>query len=48
MDLSTLTAGRRVDTGSPGALDVHLDSTRTQRTLRTTLRGARDFLARER
>jgi dTDP-4-dehydrorhamnose reductase len=48
LDPSALTAGRRVDTGSPGALDVRLDSTQTQRTLRTTLRGARDFLARTR
>jgi dTDP-4-dehydrorhamnose reductase len=48
LDASTLTAGRRADTGSPGALDVRLDSTRTQRMLRTTLRGARDFLHRER
>jgi dTDP-4-dehydrorhamnose reductase len=48
LDASTLTAGRRADTGSPGALDVRLDSTRTQRRLRTTLRGVRDFLHRER
>ncbi|MED7826758.1 SDR family oxidoreductase [Streptomyces chiangmaiensis] len=48
LDASMLTAGRRAGTGSPGALDVRLDSTRTQRTLRTTLRGARDFLRRER
>ncbi|MGW1888604.1 SDR family oxidoreductase [Streptomyces sp. NPDC001970] len=48
LDASMLTAGRRADTGSPGALDVRLDSTRTQRTLRTNLRGARDFLRRER
>lgn len=48
LDASMLTAGRRADTGSPGALDVRMDSTRTQRTLRTTLRGARDFLRRER
>lgn len=47
LDASMLTAGRRADTGSPGALDVRLDSTRTQRTLRTRLRGARDFLRRE-
>lgn len=44
---SRLAAGRRADTCSPGALDVRLDSTRTQRTLRTALRGARDFLRRE-
>ncbi|MEU9111729.1 sugar nucleotide-binding protein [Streptomyces sp. NPDC048483] len=48
LDASVLTAGCRAGTGSPGALDVRLDSTRTQRTLRTTLRGARDFLRRER
>lgn len=47
LDASRLAAGRRADTGSPGALDVRLDSTRTQRTLRTTLRGARDFLRRD-
>ncbi|MCF3172263.1 sugar nucleotide-binding protein [Streptomyces sioyaensis] len=48
LDASLLTAGCRADSGSPGALDVRLDSSRTQRTLRTTLRGARDFLRRER
>ncbi|PJJ00091.1 dTDP-4-dehydrorhamnose reductase [Streptomyces sp. 2333.5] len=48
LDASLLTAGCRADTGSPGALDVRLDSSRTQRTLRTTLRGARDFVRRER
>jgi dTDP-4-dehydrorhamnose reductase len=48
LDASTLPVGRRANTGSPGALDVRLDSTRTQRTLRATLRGARDFLHRER
>ncbi|MFI1157545.1 SDR family oxidoreductase [Streptomyces sioyaensis] len=48
LDASLLTAGCRAGTDSPGALDVRLDSTRTQRTLRTTLRGARDFLRRER
>ncbi|WP_043263006.1 sugar nucleotide-binding protein [Streptomyces sp. CT34] len=48
LDAAMLTAGSRAGTGSPGALDVRLDSTRTQRTLRTTLRGARDFLRRER
>ncbi|MFJ5803794.1 SDR family oxidoreductase [Streptomyces decoyicus] len=48
LDASTLKAGRRAGTGSPGALDVRLDSTRTQRKLRTTLRGARDFLRCER
>ncbi|GGX31780.1 SDR family oxidoreductase [Streptomyces noursei] len=48
LDASRLPTGRRADTGTPGALDVRLDSTRTQRTLRTTLRGARTFLRRER
>jgi len=48
LDASMLTAGCRAGTGSPGALDVRLDSSRTQRTLRTTLRGAREFLRRER
>jgi dTDP-4-dehydrorhamnose reductase len=48
LDASTLTAGHRAGTGFPGALDVRLDSTRTQRTLRTRLRGAREFLRRER
>lgn len=48
LDASTLPAGRSAGTGSPRALDVRLDSTRTQRTLRTTLRGAREFLRRER
>jgi dTDP-4-dehydrorhamnose reductase len=48
LDAAALTAGRRADAGSPGALDVRLDSTRTQRTLHTTLRGARDFLHRAR
>ncbi|WP_328884976.1 SDR family oxidoreductase [Streptomyces sp. NBC_00316] len=48
LDPCALTAGRRIGSGFPGALDVRLDSTRTQRALRTTLRGARDFLARER
>ncbi|TDE00926.1 SDR family oxidoreductase [Jiangella asiatica] len=48
LDASALATGRRADTGPPGPLDVRLDSTRTQRTLRTALRGARDFLRRER
>ncbi|WP_275465458.1 SDR family oxidoreductase [Streptomyces noursei] len=46
LDAARLRPGRRAGTGAPGALDVRLDSTRTQRTLRTTLRGARDFLRR--
>lgn len=48
LDASTLAVGCRAGTGSPGALDVRLDSARTQRILDTTLRGARDFLRRER
>ncbi len=47
LDASLLPAGRRAGTVS-GASDVRLDGTRTQRTLRTTLRGARDFLHEER
>lgn len=47
LDASRLPAGRRADTGAPGALDVRLDSRRTQRTLRTRLRGAREFLRRD-
>ena len=31
--------------GLPGAIDVRLDSTRTQARLTTRLRGAREFLA---
>ncbi|AIA02542.1 SDR family oxidoreductase [Streptomyces noursei] len=46
LDAARLTPGRRAGTGAPGALDVRLDSARTQATLRTTLRGARDFLRR--
>lgn len=48
LDAAVLTAGRRADSPFPGALDVRLDSTRTQRSVRTTLRGARDFLRRAR
>lgn len=44
LDAARFTAGRRADASSPGPLDVRLDSTRTQRALRTTLRGARAFL----
>jgi dTDP-4-dehydrorhamnose reductase len=40
---STLASGRRADASIPGALDVRLDS-RTQRRLRTNLRGTREFL----
>ncbi|MEU5662010.1 SDR family oxidoreductase [Streptomyces longwoodensis] len=45
LDPSRLAQGLRADTTLPGALDVRLDSRRTQRKLRTTLRSARDFLA---
>ncbi|MEU6350150.1 sugar nucleotide-binding protein [Streptomyces sp. NPDC047072] len=44
LDASRLRAGRRADTALPGPLDVRLDSRATQRGLRTTLRGARQFL----
>ncbi|WP_369184089.1 NAD(P)-dependent oxidoreductase [Streptomyces sp. Y1] len=44
LDPSALATGRRAETGTPGALDVRLDSARTQRILRTRLRGAREFL----
>ncbi len=43
VDSSRLPAGRRPDPASPG--DVRLDGTRTQRALRTRLRGAREFLS---
>ncbi|MEU3659759.1 sugar nucleotide-binding protein [Streptomyces sp. NPDC032940] len=45
LDASRLPTGLRAESGLPGALDVRLDSRATQRTLRTTLRGAREFLA---
>ncbi|WP_371750491.1 sugar nucleotide-binding protein [Streptomyces sp. NBC_01283] len=45
LDPATLPAGRRADTGVPGPLDVRLDSSRTQHSLRTRLRGAREFLS---
>ncbi|MGA5822049.1 SDR family oxidoreductase [Kitasatospora sp. NPDC094028] len=44
LDPAGLAAGRRADSGAPAALDVRLDSARTQRILRTRLRGAREFL----
>ncbi|MFE0777786.1 SDR family oxidoreductase [Streptomyces sp. NPDC058861] len=44
IDPALLPAGRRVDSPFPGALDVRLDSTVTQRRLHTRLRGAREFL----
>ncbi|MEU2855594.1 SDR family oxidoreductase [Streptomyces syringium] len=42
LDASRLPTGLRADT-LPGALDVRLDSTATRQSLRTTLRGARQF-----
>ncbi|MFH9613304.1 SDR family oxidoreductase [Streptomyces pratensis] len=45
LDGSRLPAGLRADSTHAGALDVRLDSRATQRKLRTTLRGARQFLA---
>ncbi|MFC8226095.1 SDR family oxidoreductase [Streptomyces sp. NPDC057287] len=44
LDASRLPAGLRAGSALPGALDVRLDSRATQRKLRTTLRGARQFL----
>ncbi|MFG2094102.1 SDR family oxidoreductase [Streptomyces sp. NPDC048612] len=44
LDATRLPAGRRADSRIPGPLDVRLDSTATQRRLRTRLRGAREFL----
>jgi dTDP-4-dehydrorhamnose reductase len=45
LDQAALPAGLRAATGLPGAIDVRLDSTRTQALLTTRLRGAREFLA---
>ncbi|MGW5685395.1 SDR family oxidoreductase [Nonomuraea sp. NPDC003754] len=44
LDADRLPTGRRADTGLPGPTDVRLDCAMTQRRLRTTLRGARQFL----
>jgi dTDP-4-dehydrorhamnose reductase len=44
LDQSKLHAGLRAASGIPGAIDVRLDSTRTQARLATRLRGAREFL----
>ncbi|MFF2524193.1 SDR family oxidoreductase [Streptomyces liangshanensis] len=44
IDPSRLPASLRAESTVPGALDVRLDSQKTQRSLRTHLRGARDFL----
>ena len=46
LDQATLPAGPRAGSGLPGAIDVRLDSTKTQARLTTRLRGAREFLAR--
>lgn len=43
LDAARLRTGLRADSPLPGALDVRLDSRATQRKLRTTLRGARQF-----
>jgi dTDP-4-dehydrorhamnose reductase len=45
LDAARLPAGLRADSTLPGPIDVRLDSRATQRRLRTTLRGARQFLA---
>jgi dTDP-4-dehydrorhamnose reductase len=45
LDQATLPTGLRTDSGLPGAIDVRLDSTKTQARLTTRLRGAREFLA---
>ncbi|MGW1965563.1 SDR family oxidoreductase [Streptomyces sp. NPDC001935] len=44
LDASRLPTGRRADSFVPGALDVRLDSSVTQKRVRTRLRGAREFL----
>ncbi|MFF4104260.1 SDR family oxidoreductase [Streptomyces sp. NPDC001903] len=44
LDPTQLPTGMRAESTLPGALDVRLDSRATQRGLRTTLRGARQFL----
>jgi dTDP-4-dehydrorhamnose reductase len=45
LDQASLPGGLRAASGLPGAIDVRLDSTRTQARLATRLRGAREFLA---
>lgn len=45
LDPRALPTGLRAVTGPPGALDVRLDSTKTQARLTTRIRGAREFLA---
>nr|WP_261991735.1 sugar nucleotide-binding protein [Streptomyces sp. or43] len=44
LDAARLPMALRADSAGPGALDVRLDSRRTQGQLRTALRGARQFL----
>jgi dTDP-4-dehydrorhamnose reductase len=44
LDPAALPVGLRAATGSPGGLDVRLDSTKTQAQLTTRLRGAREFI----
>jgi len=45
LDPAALPTGLRAASGPPGALDVRLDSTKTQARLTTRIRGAREFLA---
>jgi dTDP-4-dehydrorhamnose reductase len=45
LDQAALPAGLRTGSGLPGAIDVRLDSTKTQARLTTRLRGAREFFA---
>jgi dTDP-4-dehydrorhamnose reductase len=45
LDPAALPSGLRAATGPPGALDVRLDSTKTQARLITRIRRAREFLA---
>ena len=45
LDQAALPVGLRAATGRPGALEVRLDSAKTQARLSTRLRGAREFLA---
>jgi dTDP-4-dehydrorhamnose reductase len=45
LDPAALPSGLRAATGTPGALDVRVDSTETQARLTTRIRGAREFLA---
>ncbi|MGV9401711.1 SDR family oxidoreductase [Streptomyces sp. NPDC003667] len=45
LDASRLKTGLRSEAGIPGGLDIRLDCRASQRELRTSLRGARQFLA---